>query len=48
MAKYSDEYEKTLFKRVDLISLTAALFTFIVFNVIFWYSDKNLQSKGSC
>ena len=37
MTKYSDEYEKTLFKRVDLISLTAALFTFIVFNVIFWY-----------
>ena len=36
MTKYSDEYEKTLFKRVDLISLTAALFTFIVFNVIFW------------
>ena len=40
-ANYSEEYEKTLFKRVDLISLTAGLFTFIVFNIVFWYYSKS-------
>ena len=39
--KYSAEYQKTLFKRVDLISLTAGLFIFIVFNIVFWYYSKS-------
>ena len=39
--KYSEEYEKTLFKRVDLISLIVGLFTFIIFNIVFWCYSKS-------
>ena len=44
---YSVEYEKKLFKTVDLVALTTGLFTFIVFNIVFWCYSKSSSSLDS-
>ena len=44
---YSVEYEKKLFKTVDLIALTTGLLTFIVFNIVFWFYSKSSSNVDS-